>query len=137
MDYKEYFTQIKAEYTKNLIDEEVCNAIETELKFKFGPELREYILNYGYLAFGSIEYYGINSKQGAESDMVKQTKYLHQYFEKTSGFIALGNIIEGKYALISADDSVFEYDTELDLLVNTEKKLFDYIKASFESKING
>ena len=132
MEYKEYFSKIEAEYTKKTIDEETLNSIEMELNLKFGPELREYILTYGYLAFQSVEFYGINSIQGLDSDMVKQTIYLHKYFEKTNEYVALGNLGEGKYALVSQDDLVFEYDTERDLLNNSKKGLFNYIMDRFD-----
>lgn len=135
MEYKEYFSKIEAEYSKNTIEEETLNSIEMELNLKFGPELREYILTYGYLAFQSVEFYGINSIQGLDSDMVKQTIYLHKYFEKTNEYVALGNLGEGKYALVSQDDLVFEYDTERDLLIGTEKKLFEYIMNLFERRL--
>ena len=42
-------------------------------------QLREYLLSYGYLASGSVELYGINSRQKMDSDMIRQTRYLHEY----------------------------------------------------------
>ena len=133
MDSKEYFSAIDAEYTENTIGEDILGSIESELGISFGQELKKYVLEFGYLAYQYIEYYGINSVQGLESDMIKQTLYLHQYFEKTKGLVALGSLNEGRYALVSSEDVVFEYDSELDTLMNTEKKLFDYIMDSFES----
>ena len=80
MDIKEFVEKNNLEKCKNLIKVEQLNNIEKEIKIKFGNELKKYILEYGYLAYEYIELYGINSKQGIESDMVKQTLYLHKYF---------------------------------------------------------
>jgi len=89
MDIKEFVEKNNLEKCKSLIKVEQLNNIEKEIKIKFGNELKKYILEYGYLAYEYIELYGINSKQGIESDMVKQTLYLHKYFPKTINYIAV------------------------------------------------
>ncbi len=90
------------------------------------------ILKYGYLAYRYIEFYGINSVQKKESDMVKQTKYLNQYFNRTIGYVALENIGDGTYALVSPEDKVYEYSSDDNSIRDTEMKLFDYILSRFK-----
>ena len=74
----------------------------------------------------------MNSTQFLESDLVKQTKYLHTYFSKTIPYTALENIGDGCYAIISAEDEVYEYSSESDVSKDTGLKLFDYIIKRFE-----
>ncbi len=132
MELCDFVRNKEVEYTKHLINKDDIKNIEKEIGVSFGTELTEYSLEYGYLAFRHIELYGIYANQMIESDMVKQTKYLHKYFPKTVGYIALENIGEGDYALVSSDDDVFEYYSEEDQLRKTGLKLFDYILKRFQ-----
>lgn len=126
-----YFKEIGAEYTLNTIDEITLLEIERDENIEFGTELKQYILEYGYLAYKHIELYGINSKQVKDSDMIKQTIYLHKYYPKTASYIALAKLGEDSYALVDKNDMVYDYDSELDNIVSTEMKVFGYIKNLF------
>ena len=132
MDYKEFIGSKGVEYTKNTVNAGDIKKIERELKVSFGNELKQYILTYGYLAYKHVELYGINSKQLIGSDMVKQTKYLHEYFPDTTDYIALENTGDGNYILVSYDDRIYEYSTEEKRLTDTGLKLFDYIFKRFQ-----
>lgn len=98
-----------------------------------GNELSDYILKYGYLAYKHSELYGINSIQFLDSDMVKQTIYLHTYYPETKLFIALENQGEGDYYLVDEYDFIYEFDTELLILTPTNTKLYEYILQRFKS----
>lgn len=132
MDIKEFVEKNNLEKCKNLIKAEQLNNIEKEIKIKFGNELKKYILEYGYLAYEYIELYGINSKQGIESDMVKQTLYLHKYFPKTINYIALENQGDGNYYILDSNDKVYRYISEQDKIIDIELRLFDYIMNRFK-----
>ena len=120
-------------HTTRLIDEEQLQKVEEFIGLSFGPQLKEYILKYGYLSYKHSELYGINSNQNLDSDLVKQTLYLHNYFHITRGFIALENQGEGDYYIVDEDDNVYEYDTEIKELNKTNMKVFDYILQRFQS----
>ena len=121
------------EHTSNLVDNETLLEIENKLGISFGKQLKEYILNYGYLAYKHIEFYGINSIQKADSDMVKQTEYLHKYYSDTKDLVALGNSGDGKYLLASSEDIVFEYYSEGNQMNDTGKLLYEYIIETFNA----
>lgn len=131
MDIKEFVEKNNLEKCKSLIKVEQLNNIEKEIKIKFGNELKKYILEYGYLAYEYIELYGINSKQGIESDMVKQTLYLHKYFPKTINYIAVENLGDGNYYIVDNKDNIYKYISEEDKIVDMQLKLFKYIMNRF------
>lgn len=132
MDIKQFISENDVDQTNALIDEKMLEQAEKEVGIKFGDELKEYLLKYGYLAFEFVELYGMNSRQGLESDMVRQTLYLHKYFPATLPFVALENQGDGDYYLINSDDDVYEYVAEQDHLLGTGLKLFDYIVQRFK-----
>ena len=98
-----------------------------------GDELTEYLLKYGYLGFENVELYGMNARQGLNSDLVTQTQYMHKYYPDTSSLIAIENQGEADYYLVDSDDNVYEYDTNIKQLRKTDLKLFEYIVRRFES----
>ena len=126
-----YIKEHEVEYCEDRVNDEFVPKIEEVLGVKLGSFLVEYILQYGYLIYGSMELYGITKRQGLESDLIKQTEYLHKYFDKTGSFIAIENVGDGDYYLVDSSDNVFEYDSELDELIDTKKKFVDYIIVRF------
>ena len=131
MTLKKFIENNDVDFTKNLVGIDSIPAIEKEVGVSFGGELVKYIVKYGYLAFEDIEFYGINSTQNLDSDMVKQTIYLHKYFPKTAGYVALENQGDGDYYIVNSSDEVFEYNSSLGTLDTTGKKLFEYILDRF------
>lgn len=116
----------------NLILEEDIEKYKKKLNFNFGKELKKYILEYGFLAFKFVEFYGINKKQEFDSDMVKDTLKLNEQFPKTKSLIAFENKGDGDYILLDSNDNVYEFDTNLDNgVVALQKKLFEYILERF------
>lgn len=134
---KDIIVKYDVDSAKNLVTEDDLNLLESELSFVFGKQLQEYILNFGYLGLGSIEFYGINSIQKEKSDLISQTKYLHKYFFPSIGYVAVENRGEGDYALVDKDDNVYLLRTENGQeLINLRKKFFDYIKERFSEISN-
>lgn len=131
----DFIAKNDVEYTRNRISVDDLAAIQNELGISFGSQLTEYVLEFGYLAFGSIEFYGLNSRQGSASDMVKQTHYLHNYYPCTNPFVALENRGDGDYYVVDSRDNVFEFIPEQNNeLKDTGMKLFDYILKRFEAE---
>lgn len=133
MDIRKFIEKNDVDMIGSGLDVKLLEEAEQSVGIKFGDELTEYLLRYGYLAFEHVELYGMNIRQGLESDMVKQTLYLHQYYPKTKSFVALENQGDGDYYLVGADDLVVNYNTETGNVVNTGYKLFDYIVDRFET----
>lgn len=117
-----------------LVDINVLEKAEKEVDVKFGEELKEYLLKYGYLIYDGVELYGINSRQGLNSDMIKQTLYLHKYYPETVPYVALEDRGEAHYFLLSSEDKVYEYMAEEGELLCTELSLFEYIIQRFQNQ---
>ena len=132
MNLKNFIENKEVDYTKNLIDVEELRNIEKIIGVEFGGQLTKYVLKYGYLAYKHIEFYGVNSKQVLDSDMVTQTVYLHKYFSKTSEYIALENSGDGVYVIVSSEDKIYEYSSDDDSVKEIGLKLFDYILQRFQ-----
>lgn len=113
--------------TINLVSNEFINNVQSITNIKFGVQLREYILKYGYIGYKFLELYGINSKQGMNSDLIKQTLYLHQYFESTKQYYALSNEGDGEYILINSEDIIFSFDSDTNEIISLDTKLEDYL----------
>ncbi len=122
-----FLNSMEYDSTKNKVDSAFITSIEEECGVKTGKQLQEYILSYGYIGYHHVEFYGVNSTQGLESDMVKQTKYLHQYFEETSSYYAFSNEGDGEYLLINSNDEIFNFDSDTKKLTPTNKLLENFI----------
>jgi|SRR5699024_6638998 len=132
MKLKDFIQSHDIDQSKNLIDESLLKAAEQMTGISFGSELSEYLLQYGYLGYGFAELYGMNARQGLNSDMVKETLYLHEYYPETKEFVAIENQGEGDYYLVNGKDEVYEYDANLGKLVQVKYTLFEYIVHRFE-----
>jgi hypothetical protein len=73
------------------------NIYEEELGISFGPQLKDYILNYGYLAYEYIELDGINANQKLNSDMIRNTKSLRNLSDKIKELVVIENQGDGDY----------------------------------------
>lgn len=123
------------DFSSNLISENDLDVMKKHYNLKIGEQLSFYLLNYGYLGFQDIEFYGINSKQREKSDLVTQTEYLHKYFPKTINYVAFSSEGEGMYILIDQNDNMWQYNSEDDVLEKLNLKLIDYIDESFKKNV--
>lgn len=128
----DYVASHGVEYSNSLVSDEVIKQAEHEIGIPMGAQLKKYLLDYGYMIYGSIEFYGMTARQGLKSDIVTQTLYMHKYFPKTKDMIALENQGEGDYFLVDKDDKVFEYDSASDELIDLKQNLEQYILKRFE-----
>lgn len=125
----------ECDYTRNIISLEVLKMTEETLGIKFGNQLSEYLLKYGYLGYKSVELYGMNSNQGLNSDLFEQTMYLHNSFEITQPYIAIDKIQDSIYTLIDSNDNIYICDLEKNVIRNINIKLFEYIFKRFKEEM--
>lgn len=100
---------------------------EVLLGVTVGSQLKEYLTEYGYIGYGFIEMYGINSKMGPRSSMIKRTVALHERHPKTKALIAIEDQGDGDYYLVDSNDRVFRYLESRDELTDMSMTLFEYI----------
>lgn len=110
---------------------------EEELGISFGPQLKDYILNYGYLAYEYIEFDGINANQKLNSDMIRNTKSLRNLSDKIKELVVIENQGDGDYYLVDSNDNMFEFiqDNSLELK-KLDIDLCQYIQERFSSMKN-
>lgn len=125
----------ECDYTRNIISLEVLKMAEETIGIKFGNQLSEYLLKYGYLGYKSVELYGMNSNQGLNSDLFKRTMYLHNSFEITQPYIAIDKIQDSIYTLIDSNDNIYICDLEKNVIRNVNIKLFEYIFKRFKEEM--
>ena len=141
MDIEEVINRIELFIERNGVNKgrgvatyTVVRKVEKVLDINFGPQLIQYVMEYGYLGYDSIELFGIYTINAWEhTDMVKETLYLRHNFPATQKLVALENRGDGDYFLVDSDDYVYEYDTEVDELRKTNQTLFEYILSRFKS----
>ena len=88
MNLDTFVRQHDVDHSNSRIDVPTLEQAEKTIGIKFGDELTEYLLKYGYLGFEYVELYGMNARQGLNSDLVTQTQYMHKYYPDTSSLIA-------------------------------------------------
>lgn len=134
MTLKNFVEQYEdVEKLEELVTEEFLEKVEETLNLKFGNKLKNYILDFGYLAFEYVEFYGINPAQGFDSDLITQTQYLHKSFPQTYNLIAFENQGDGDYFLVDENDKMFEFDSALKELKCINQNLEEYILDRFNT----
>lgn len=111
-----------------LTTEEVVQKAK-DLSTVFGPELRRYILNYGYLIYGKVSFYGISKGNPLSSSLVTQTKYFNKIYPASWGKFVIEHCGDS-YALVAPDDEVYLFDITQDEskeLTDTGMKLTQYM----------
>lgn len=121
------------DYSFNRITLDMISEIENKVNVLFGEQLKNYIVEYGYLGYKYIELFGINNYQGINSDMVNKTLCLHKKFEKTRDLIAIEDQGDGDYYLIDSNDMVYRFVLANNELVPQKIDLFEYILQRFMS----
>ena len=102
---------------------------EKELQTVFGPELKRYILDFGYLKYGEVSFYGIGKGDPLSSGLVIQTKYFNKNYPATWGKFVIEDR-GGIFALVAPDDEVYLFDRTKDgpeALTDTGMKLKGYM----------
>ena len=124
------------DYSSYLVNNAFIKSAESIMGVTFGKSVKAYILQYGYLGYGHIELFGINSKQGMKSDMIKETLNIHEYYPVTKDMIAIENQGDGDYYLVDSHDKVYELNRDTEKLVSTGLDFYSYILERF-NQIDG
>lgn len=119
----------------NVIEREDIEKYEKIIKQPFGPMIKNYILNYGYLGLDSIEFYGITTSQKENSDLITQTLYLHKTYDTTKNYIAFENLGDGVYTLLDSNDMTYKFISETNKLIPFNMNLYDYIADRFDGDL--
>lgn len=130
MKLDEFVENNEVDYSYNRVNETFLSEIEKKVGVRIGEQLKRYIMNYGYLGYKYIELLGINSSQGFESDMIKQTLLLHKRFDTTKNLIALEDQGDGDYYLVDETDMVYRFIPDNNIS-KTGIDLDDYILNRF------
>lgn len=128
MKLKDIIGERAIDMSPSPISVEEIEEFEALLEVKTGPQLREYLTDYGYIGYQNIEMFGINSKIGARSSMIRVTRIVHETFPKTIGMIALEDICDGEFYLIDSNDRMYRYIDYKDELTDIDLSLFSYIE---------
>lgn len=127
MELKDYLPLQKLEFSRRRIREGSIPFYENHLNMKFGPQLRDYLLNFGYLAYRNVELLGINKDQNVESDMVVTTKNLRKLCPDLSQLVVIENQGDGDYYLVNEEDRVWRFLLNYAELSDTGMDLNDYV----------
>ena len=107
------------------------------LGMRFGPQLSEYLLTYGAIAFGAVEFNGITEAKKNNSSLVRNTVFLRDAFPgMLSRLAVLEDLGDGAYVLCDESDHIWRFTPETSLnLVDSGFDLIDYtLNRSQESK---
>jgi hypothetical protein len=112
-----FATQIKAslqgiDFSNAPPTAETIKKVEEALGCKLASQLKAYLTEFGYIGCGSVEMYGVNERQGLNSDMVKQTLHLNRQYPQTKGYIAIENQGEGDYIMCDSKNMIFDFIPE-------------------------
>lgn len=113
--------------------QELVSTAENQLNFKFGQQMRHYLLQYGCLSFGYVEFEGISSLNKLESGIIFETESAKDIDTRLDGCVVIRYIEDLGYALVDSEDNVY-----LQLMACSEPpkpmnmKLEEYIIYVFE-----
>ncbi len=98
------------------------------LGMSFGPELTDYLSNYGAISFGSVEFNGLTEAKKNNSSIIRNTLFLRDAFpSKVNGMVLLEDRGDGEYVLCDEADHIWSFTPELSLdLVDLGMDLIDY-----------
>lgn len=98
------------------------------LEMKFGPQLSDYLRNFGAISFGTVEFNGITEAKKNNSSLVRNTVYLRDAFPgKLTGMVLLEDRGDGDYILCDTGDHIWHFTPEVSTdLVDSGMDLIDY-----------
>lgn len=131
MTIEEFIKDNKVDCSDNLISEIELSTIMDETNLEFGPQLKEYILKYGYLGYEHVEFEGVVGNQKEKSYMIVQSLNLNARFDKTKGLIVLENQGDGDFILVDYSDNMYKFIMDSNELINLNIKLNEYILKRF------
>jgi hypothetical protein len=92
-----------------LPSEQTLAMSEKRLNFKFGPELREYLQDFGFILFSGVELMGINERQKERSDLIKTTEFLREDYSCMNSYVVIENVGDSLYVVCDTNDRMYEF----------------------------
>lgn len=104
-------------HTGEYIDHNDIDDMQYSCDMVFGPELRHYLLTYGYLECGSVKLAGTEKSFGEiNSDMAKLTKVLNGISDgRTDGFAVIEHV-GNTWTLVGSNDMIYTYELNTDII---------------------
>lgn len=117
----------KMEHLDRFLTYDLINAASQILNVRFGVELRWYLMRYGYLANADAEFYGLDFKNGLESDLITATRILRNSAPWTDGYVAVYHVSDSVYAMCDKSDRVYITDLRHPGFTSTGMCLSEYL----------
>jgi len=130
MNLKEILSGLDVEMASSAVMVDQVEKIEKWLGVKLGPQLREFILEFRYVAVPDtpILFVGIITEMGENNIMVNETRRMREMYDGLENYVFIENeAIEYVDAIVDGDDNVFWIDYSEESIIDAELKLFDYI----------
>ena len=82
---------------------------ESRLKTKFGPQLREYLLTYGWLSYEGVSLHGLTMATGLGSDLISGTESARKDTRYLNDYVVIYYEEGWSYIAVDSDDNVYEW----------------------------
>lgn len=105
----EFIKDKDVDIVENIMCEEALNDMFAAILFSPGNQFIEFVKKYSYLAYGDIEFFGINGELKEKSNLFLNTKILVENYEQLKGYYVIESCGDGFYILIDANDNVYNY----------------------------
>lgn len=98
------------------------------LGITFGPQMIDYLSNYGAISFDTVEFNGLTETKKNNSSLVRNTLFLRDAFpSQMNGLVLLEDRGDGDYVLCDSNDRVIRFTPEISLkAIDSGLDLIDY-----------
>lgn len=132
---KEFVEKHNVEFSSDRVDKAFLYEVKKKLGVAISRQLKDYLLNYGYLAYQHLEFLGINSKQLWESDMITTSVKLHQKYDVTQGLLAIKKDDGEVYHLVDGLGFVYSFVPSENRLLAVYQDVNTYIMNTIKPLI--
>ena len=119
--------------TPGVSDSQIKDA-ERTLGMKMTSELKSYLKTYGMLSVGSLEFYGLNTKNRTKNIIDITKKELSDYY-LYKDYVVIENLGDGHFAIYERE-GVFEYIPSEDKVTNKLSNSLEEYIISRVKKLN-
>lgn len=118
---------------ENKLGEDELRNLFSTISFMPGTQFIEFAKKFSYLAYGPVEFFGINVELMEKSYLFKATKTLIENYETVKGYYVVEACGDGYYVMVDGEDNIYNFfvgDSESPEPVG--EKFYDYILERFE-----
>lgn len=111
-DYSEFYrfvTENECDCCKkdNLVSEDFVPKFETRLGMRLGPQLKDYMLRYGYIGYKYWELEGACQTLGLNSSLIHSTDRARRIFDFVADMVVIVDIDGEEFYLVDSKDEVY------------------------------